>query len=104
MNDSQTLIPRRRFMTFVGAGTLTVSLIGLLHSRAAPGQDKPKVDLNDPVAKALAYVHESTTEGQTCKNCKIYQGGDAEWGGCPIFQGKSVAAKGWCKSWVTKST
>ena len=58
---------------------------------------------DDPTAKALSYTENSTTAGQTCANCGIYQGGSAATGGCPIFPGKDVAAAGWCKSWVAQS-
>lgn len=61
------------------------------------------VSVDDPTAKALAYTEKSTTEGQTCANCSLYQGGGAASGPCPIFPGKDVAAAGWCKSWVAKS-
>ena len=58
---------------------------------------------DDPTAKALAYTDKSTTEGQSCANCNLYQGGTAASGPCPIFPGKDVAAAGWCKSWVAKA-
>lgn len=78
----------------------------------AAGQLVP-VDPNDPAAKSLGYVGDSSKVDaasnathkpeQTCANCAQYQGkaGDAE-GGCAIFPGKSVAAKGWCKVWAKK--
>jgi hypothetical protein len=56
----------------------------------------------DPTAKVLGYTPNSATAGQDCANCKLYQGGTAATGGCPIFAGKEVAAAGWCKSWVAK--
>jgi len=61
------------------------------------------VSADDPTAKALSYTAKSTTEGQTCANCNLYQGGTAASGPCPIFPGKDVAAAGWCKSWVGKA-
>ncbi len=60
------------------------------------------VSADDPTAKALAYTAKSTTDGQTCANCNLYQGGSAAAGPCTIFPGKDVAAAGWCKSWVAK--
>ena len=57
---------------------------------------------DDPTAKALSYTDKSTTAGQTCANCNLYQAGSATSGPCPIFPGKDVAAAGWCKSWVAK--
>jgi len=58
--------------------------------------------VDDPTAKALSYTEKSTTAGQTCANCALYQGGTAAAGPCPIFPGKDVAAPGWCKSWAAK--
>ena len=58
---------------------------------------------DDPTAKALSYTDKSTTAGQTCANCSLYQGGTAATGPCPIFPGKDVAAAGWCKSWIAKA-
>ena len=58
---------------------------------------------DDPTAKALSYTDKSTTAGQSCANCQLYQGGTAATGPCPIFPGKDVAAAGWCKSWVAKA-
>ena len=61
------------------------------------------VTADDPTAIALGYIDKSTTAGQTCVNCSLYQGGTAAAGPCPIFPGKDVAAAGWCKSWVAKA-
>jgi hypothetical protein len=57
---------------------------------------------NDPTAIALKYVAQSADPAKHCSNCALWQGGDAEAGGCPIFPGKLVAAAGWCTSWVPK--
>lgn len=90
---------RRHFL----AQTATVALAvggGLTARSAAAEQLNPE----DAQAKALGYVHASTTDGQTCMNCQFYTGAaDAEWGPCGIFPGKDVAAKGWCKTWVQKA-
>ena len=61
------------------------------------------LSVDDPTAKALGYTEKSTTAGQTCANCNLYQGGDKAAGACPIVPGKDVAAAGWCKSWVAKA-
>ena len=59
-----------------------------------------KADTNK-VDKAKFPKHEAA---QNCTNCMLYQGkaGDAS-GGCPLFAGKDVAAKGWCGGWVKKA-
>lgn len=70
-----------------------------------------KVDENGPQAAAVAYRHDATTvdsaaqpryaKGQQCSNCALFQGGDAGWGGCPIFAGKQVKATGWCNAYAS---
>ena len=61
------------------------------------------VDPNDPAAKALHYVTQSTKPDQKCAGCDQFQGkaGDAQ-GPCTIFAGKTVVSTGWCMSWVMK--
>lgn len=69
-----------------------------------------KVDENGPQAMGLGYRHDATTvdtasqpryaAGQQCSNCVLYQGGDAEWGGCGIFAGQQVKATGWCSAYT----
>ncbi len=104
MKTSKTIPSRRRFLRTAGAGTVLVAMSGLVASRSSSaGGHLPKVDPSEAQASALGYVHESTKEGQWCNNCQLWQGGDKAWGGCAIFPGKEVAAKGWCKSWVVKS-
>ena len=80
----------------------------------APASSLPMLDEKDPQAVSLGYVEDATkadtarfknyVAGTECSNCALYQGkvGDAA-GPCPLFAGKSVAAKGWCTSWVKKA-
>jgi hypothetical protein len=100
MNDSKTNVRRRTFIRLAGSAAVAVPFLGLA-GRTAVAQDK--LDTNDPMAKTLEYTMTSTKADQTCANCALYQGGDAEFGACPLFAGKLVAAKGWCKSWVKKA-
>jgi hypothetical protein len=70
------------------------------------------VDEKDPQAVGLNYKADATkvdkakapkyAAGQNCGNCALYQGGSAASGGCPLFAGKQVAAKGWCTAWAKK--
>lgn len=104
MKKGKTIPSRRDFLRRAGAGTALVAMSGVLAPRiSAAAGHLPKVDPNDPTAKALEYTHESSKEGQQCNNCQLWQGGDKDWGGCAIFPGKEVSSKGWCKSWVKKS-
>ena len=78
--------------------------------------DLPKLDPNDPSAKALLYVPDAKNvdtknpmaaryaAGQTCSNCQVIQGKDGEaYRPCAIFPGKLVAAAGWCSAWAKKA-
>ncbi len=77
------------------------------------GGEMPRLSESDPQAQGLGYVHDATTvntskypryqDGQACANCALYQGGDAEWGGCSIFPGRLVKATGWCSVYAPKA-
>ena len=72
-----------------------------------------KLDESDPAAVALGYRHDATKvdkakfpkykAGEDCGNCQFYQGGTADWGGCPLFAGKEVSKQGWCNGYVKKA-
>ena len=103
MSRKTTPTTRRGFLGQIAGATVIVAASGLVVGRAAVAGDLPQLDPNDATAQALAYTHQSTTDGQTCSNCQLFQGGDAAWGPCAIFPGKEVNAQGWCKSWFAKS-
>ena len=82
---------------------------------AAPSATGPMLDEADPAAVALGYVadvarvdkvkYPNFVEGSNCANCALYQAAaDSEAGPCSLFPGKQVAAKGWCASYVRKTT
>ncbi len=72
-----------------------------------------KVDPNDPQAKSLGYVADTSKVDakanpthkpeQKCSGCVQFQGkaGDAS-APCTIFAGKLVEGNGWCKVWAKK--
>ena len=72
-----------------------------------------KVDPNDPQAKSLGYVPDTSKvdaksnpthkADQKCATCVQFQGkaGDAS-APCTIFAGKLVEGTGWCKVWAKK--
>lgn len=91
---------RRNFIEQAMGATAVVAGAGLPGMRSVAAGEMPKLDPNDTQAQQFKYVNESTTEGQACANCQLWQGGDAEWGGCSIFPGKAVSAQGWCQAWV----
>lgn len=85
-------------------------------ARSAPAGNMPKVSEDEPTARALAYVHDANDvdasqqpryeEGQLCDNCALYideSSDEEDWGGCSIFPGKLVNAKGWCNAYVPVS-
>ena len=73
----------------------------------------PRVELDDPTAQALYYVHDVADidtsdpraaryeEGQVCENC-VQLTGEAgeEWRPCNLYPGKLVASAGWCSVWA----
>lgn len=96
---------------FVGAAVAIVPVAAVFASRQAAAQaaNLPKLDVNDPVAKALLYTHDAATvkapnhkAGSTCANCIQIQGATGDWRPCTAFPGKLVAAKGWCSAWAPK--
>jgi hypothetical protein len=108
----QSRISRR---SLVKGGLIAGAMVPVLGmaSRIAQAAALPPVDVNDPTAKALGFVTDSSkvdaaanpthTAAQKCATCAQYQGkpGDAS-GGCNIFVGHSVPQGGWCKVWAQK--
>jgi len=103
-------IKRRTFIqiALVGAASAAVFV------PAAYAADLPPLELDNPTAKALGYIEDSSKvdqkkypnhkPDQLCNNCKFLQGdATAARFPCTLFPGKSVAAKGWCVSWVIKA-
>ena len=108
----QNKISRR---AIVRGGLIAGSMIPMLGLSAWKAQAAalPPLDPNDPTAKALNFVVDSTKVDATanpthkptqkCGTCAQFQGkpGDAS-GGCNIFAGHSVPQGGWCKVWAQK--
>lgn len=100
---------RRRFVAGAGAAaTIVTTGFGV---RAFADEPLTKVRQDDPMAKALNYVHDARTvdaakrfSNRFCNNCVLFAGSeDAEWGGCSIFPGKQVAGAGWCSAWAPRA-
>jgi hypothetical protein len=108
-DTSRPVSGRRHFLKLASGAVVAIPLAG----HVAKAQDN-KLEESDPTAQALGYKHDASTvdtsvyakragdEGakQFCSNCALFQGGDAEWGACPIFANKQVNRNGWCNSWV----
>jgi hypothetical protein len=103
---------RRNFFRRGLGAVAAVSVAQLVAQRTAFAADLPHVDPASPQAQGLGYVHDGATvdkakyprfqDGMACVGCALYQGG-AEWGGCGIFAGQAVAAKGWCNAFAPKA-
>ena len=101
-------ISRREFVT--SAGVASVAITAGMGAGVARAYDLPKVNEDDPMAKALNYVHDARTvdaamrsSSSFCNNCALYTGDVSdEWGKCSIFPGKVVAGPGWCSAWAAK--
>lgn len=110
MNESR--VSRRKFVSGV---VIAVPVTAISLRQTASAQDLPPVELTDPTAQALAYVHDVAdidssnpgsaryAPGQTCGNCVQIQGEEGpEWRPCALFPGKSVNVGGWCTVWAAK--
>lgn len=109
MNEIKT--NRRQFLA-ISASVVAAAAVA---PRLAQAQGAlPQIDEADPTAAALGYKHDSTKVDaakypthkptQTCANCKLVQGADADaWRPCGIFPGKAVNAKGWCAAYAAKA-
>ena len=110
---NETKVARRKFLrTSLLVGTaIPLGAIPLVIKA-----DNHRVSEDDPTAKAMGYLHDATEvdvakyptrageagSQQFCYNCQLYKAGSEEsWGGCAIFPGKEVSAKGWCTAWVS---
>ena len=102
----------RRVFMGTAAAAIPVAAIFTSPSAGAQAKEMPKLDPNDPVAKALMYTHDASKidpakapnhkAGQTCSNCVQLQAGTGDWRGCNAFPGKLVSVKGWCSAWAPK--
>lgn len=101
---------RRNFVT---AAAVAIPAAAIFASRDAAAQaNLPKLDVSDPVAKALMYTPDAATvdkakapnfkPDQVCSNCVQLQGATGDFRPCNAFPGKLVAAKGWCSAWAPK--
>jgi len=53
-----------------------------------------------PVLRSDPQKYPSHKLSQIYANCQLYQGDEGSaTGGCALFGGKDIAAKGWCSAW-----
>jgi len=102
------------FMALLAAGKNAVAAEAKGAEKKSAGSDL--VSENDPTAKALKYVADSskTAKGrpakmgvdgdkQVCSNCQFYTKEDDNKGKCLMITSGKVSAKGWCASWTKKA-
>lgn len=102
---------RRRFIINCALVASALPLGARLLDSPALAQDKPRLALDNPQAKALNYVettdgleHPAYKPGSVCTNCQFWTGGpDDAWGGCTLFPNVDVAGPGWCTAWAKKA-
>lgn len=99
---------RRRFIKLTAIGLAAAPFASTLLSGTAGAADL--ISETDPQAAALGYKADATkAEKRTdatalCSNCNFYTGKAGEASGpCALFQGKLVAANGWCTAWAKKA-
>jgi hypothetical protein len=97
---------RRRFLLGAALAVAAAPLAPLAIGRAEAQALKP-LPADNATAKALAYTadaattkHASFKPGSSCANCQFFTAGT---GGCTLFPGFAVAAKGWCSAWAKKA-
>ena len=103
-----SLISRRRFVKSAGATTVAIGY----GTTTLSAEELPRVNEDDPMAKAVNFVHDAGTvdaakrfSDRYCNNCALYAGGgNDEWANCSIFPGKLVAGRGWCSAWAPKQS
>jgi hypothetical protein len=109
-----TKISRRSVVQAAGVAAAAAAIPAFeLLSGTAAAADLTPLDPNDPTAKSLGFVSDTTkvdaaanpthTASQKCGTCAQFQGkpGDAR-GACNIFVGHTVPMGGWCKVWAQK--
>lgn len=107
-------ISRRAILKGGLIATTLVPALGMLN-QASAAPVPPPLDTKDATANALGYVEDTSkvddkanpthkAADQRCENCAQFTAISGESRGvCNIFPGKSVANKGWCKTWSKKT-
>ncbi len=110
MSDPVDTQSRRHFLKVAAGATAAAVVLGGLPRFARGAAPLPPVKETDAMAKALDYVEDASKStnakhkaGDVCANCQFYSGGPTGRGGCQLFPGKSVNAKGWCVSHAKKA-
>jgi High potential iron-sulfur protein/Protein of unknown function (DUF2384) len=113
-NQTMPIITRRSLIKATLMGTVAIPLAAQFQRSAHAADDSPPIlDVNDPTAKALAYIEDAAKvdakafpaykSGQNCANCSQWQSAPTDkLGGCELVLGQFVRSAGWCKVWEPK--
>ncbi len=98
---------RRHFIKLTAIGLAAAPFANALFNGTANAAEA--ISESDPQATALKYKADATKAVERkdatalCSNCMQYSGKPGEASGpCALFQGKLVAANGWCIAWAKK--
>lgn len=97
---------RRNFLK-LSALAVAAPLVARFVIPTARAADLPMLPLDNPQAKALAYVedakdttHAAFKPGSNCLNCQFFIAAN---GACTLIPGFAVTAEGWCAVWAKKA-
>lgn len=110
---SEKKLPRRDLLKGALAGLAAIPVVAVVDRAAAAAPAAKALDVNNPQAKALGYILDTTKvdqktnpmhkPDQKCNNCIQWKGAPTDKvAPCQIFQGQTVVANGWCKVWAKK--
>lgn len=98
---------RRRFIKLTAISLAVAPFASTLLSGTVKAADL--ISETDPQAVALGYKADATKAEkrkdptQLCSNCNFFTADECDVSGpCVLFQGRLVAAAGWCTAWVLK--
>lgn len=102
---------RRRFFGYAALMAAAPLAAQQAFAQAKAPAAKPKLPVDNPQAKALAYTesakgvtHKAFKAGSDCSNCMLYTGAAGQaYGPCKLFPQHTVASKGWCSAWAKKA-
>ncbi len=117
-------IPRRSFLKTSLTGLALLPFAAVAFNACTKKQEAPlpegatALKEDDSVAAALGYKAVADKvdlekfpkrkapggDKQFCDNCQYYTVRNEGWGDCQILRAGVVSAKGWCNTWVAKTS
>jgi hypothetical protein len=98
---------------FIGRLAIAASALSIAKTGLAEEEKKEALAADDPYAKAMGFVlktedadsakYPKHSTDQSCKDCQLWSGADAdELGPCSFFGGRLVPRDGWCRNFKPK--